>query len=192
MPDYIPSVGEVDAFLKMAKPDGAKEDLGISILDEPALNHSDPTVLEMKYIQCKKTTTTAPIEVRSIECADKKPKEITKWVTNITDLHKTKPPPTVQYTKQMPDVEVLMQEWPRDMEEGLKDTQFPGPEIDLHCADYSKLICTMLDIPVHTTANNKSIVEGLHVLFTLYSEFKQNVHLNRNQNEDGGVGADIA
>ena len=50
MPDFIPSVGEVDAFMKMPKPDGAEEDMGISMLDEPALNCEDKTVLEMKYI----------------------------------------------------------------------------------------------------------------------------------------------
>jgi len=30
VPDFVPAVGEVDAFLKMPKPDGAKEDLGIT------------------------------------------------------------------------------------------------------------------------------------------------------------------
>ena len=50
IPDYIPAVGEVDAFLKMPKPDGTKEDLGITVLDEPSLNHEDKTVLELKYV----------------------------------------------------------------------------------------------------------------------------------------------
>ena len=48
--EYIPCVGEVDAFLKMPKPDGTKEDLGITILDEPAMNQGDKTVIEMRYI----------------------------------------------------------------------------------------------------------------------------------------------
>jgi intraflagellar transport protein 46 len=30
IPDFVPAVGEVDAFLKMPKPDGTKEDLGIT------------------------------------------------------------------------------------------------------------------------------------------------------------------
>jgi len=30
VPDYVPAVGEVDACLKMGKPDGTKEDLGIT------------------------------------------------------------------------------------------------------------------------------------------------------------------
>lgn len=50
VPDFVPAVGEVDAFLKMPKPDGTKEDLGIIVLDEPALNNEDKTVLELKYV----------------------------------------------------------------------------------------------------------------------------------------------
>ena len=50
IPDYVPAVGEVDACLKMNKPDGTKEDLGITQLDEPALNCEDKTVLELKYV----------------------------------------------------------------------------------------------------------------------------------------------
>ena len=50
IPDYVPAVGEVDAFLKMPKPDGSNEDLGINQLDEPALNAEDKTVLELKYV----------------------------------------------------------------------------------------------------------------------------------------------
>ena len=41
IPEYIPTVGEVDTFLETPKPDGAKEDLGISVLDEPALINYD-------------------------------------------------------------------------------------------------------------------------------------------------------
>ena len=49
----MPAVGEVDAFLKMPKPDGQKEDLGINQLDEPALNAEDKTVLEHEYSKYK-------------------------------------------------------------------------------------------------------------------------------------------
>ena len=67
IPDYIPAVGEVDAFLKMPKPDGQKEDLGITVLDEPALNNEDKTVLELKYVQSKNVTRSVVINVDSIE-----------------------------------------------------------------------------------------------------------------------------
>lgn len=38
IPEYIPAVGEVDAFLKIPKPDASPETLGLMDLDEPKLN----------------------------------------------------------------------------------------------------------------------------------------------------------
>jgi intraflagellar transport protein 46 len=99
VPEYIPSVGEVDAFLKMPKPDGTKEDLGITVLDEPALNPEDKTVIELRYIQERNVVRATPMNIESIENADKKPKEISRWINSVQDLHKTRPPPTVNYTK---------------------------------------------------------------------------------------------
>lgn len=63
-------------MLKMPKPDGQREDLGIEVLDEPCLNSEDKTVLELKYVQSKNVVRSAPVDVDSIESADKKPKEI--------------------------------------------------------------------------------------------------------------------
>ena len=51
----------------MSKPDGNKEDLGIAVLDEPALNHEDKTVLELKYVQSKNVARAAPMSVDSID-----------------------------------------------------------------------------------------------------------------------------
>ena len=34
LPEYIPAIGEVDAFIKIPRPDGEEENLGISIIDE--------------------------------------------------------------------------------------------------------------------------------------------------------------
>jgi len=78
IPEYIPSVGEVDAFLKIPRPDGAHEDLGLLTLDEPKLNQSDPALLELRYKQViKRPGTAGGVAVRSIENADKNPKKIT-------------------------------------------------------------------------------------------------------------------
>ena len=43
IPDYIPAVGEIDAFIKVARPDGKPDDLGLKVLDEPSAHQSDPT-----------------------------------------------------------------------------------------------------------------------------------------------------
>lgn len=49
----------------------------------------------------------------------------------------------------------------------------------MHTADYARLICAMCDIPVHKLGNNKSVIESLHVLFTLFVEFRNNQHFKR-------------
>ena len=58
-----------------------------------------------------------------------------------------------------------------------------GMNVDLSC--YAKIICTILDIPVHhinaKSEDSNSIIEALHLVFSLYSEFKENKHF---QNEE--------
>jgi len=58
------------------------------------------------------------------------------------------------------------------METAIKEFKFPAPEIDINCENYARLACVILDIPVHKLANNKSIIESLHVFFTLFFEFR--------------------
>lgn len=71
------------------------------------------------------------MSIRSIENAEKNPKDIQNWIKNVSELNKNRPPATVQYSKRMPDFDNLMEEWPPAMEAVLKEFPFPGPEIDL-------------------------------------------------------------
>ena len=36
--DYQPSIGDVDPFIKVQRPDGKNEPLGLVVLDEPCIN----------------------------------------------------------------------------------------------------------------------------------------------------------
>ena len=65
-----------------------------------------------------------PVAVRSIENADKHPKKIAAWIANVQEVHRQKPPPTVHYQRTMPDIEQLMQVWPQEFEEALKEVFF--------------------------------------------------------------------
>ena len=49
IPEYIPAVGEVDAFLKIPKPDASPETLGLIDLDEPKLNQSKKAKLDLIF-----------------------------------------------------------------------------------------------------------------------------------------------
>ncbi len=71
----------------------------------------------------------------------------------------------------MPDIDTLMQEWPPEFEELLKQVDLPTADMEIPLEQYVDIVCTILDIPVH-----KSRIQALHVLFTLYSEFKNSQH----------------
>lgn len=174
IPDFIPAVGEIDPFIKIPPPDGKPDDLGLVVLDEPAAHQSDPTVLDIKIRVMSKHTGLAPVKVRSIENADKNPKRITTWINNIEEVHRKKPPPAVNYSKNMPDIEGLMQVWPTEFEELLKEIPLPSADLDMDLAQYAKIVCALLDIPVYD-----KLTESLHVLFTLYTEFKNNAHFQQ-------------
>lgn len=181
IPELIPSIGEVDAFLKMPRPDGKPSGLGTTRLDEPTLNPSDPSILDLQLRSLSKNQDLQPMEVRSIENAEKCPKEIENWVRRIHDLNRSKPAPVVQYSRRMPDIEQLMQVWPAEFEEYLQSNPLPDlSELDLELPEYIKLIASVLDVPVYN-----QITESLHVIFTLYSEFKSNQHFSKTDNTGG-------
>ena len=48
VPDYVPAVGDVDEFIKVPRPDGLDDGLGIRVLDEPGATQSDPSTLGLK------------------------------------------------------------------------------------------------------------------------------------------------
>uniref|UniRef100_A0A7S1GBS6 Intraflagellar transport protein 46 homolog n=1 Tax=Bicosoecida sp. CB-2014 TaxID=1486930 RepID=A0A7S1GBS6_9STRA len=181
IPDYIPAVGDIDAFLKVGRPDGKPDDLGLKVLDEPSPAQSDATVLDLQLRSISKKSNLDPILVRSIDNADKNPKEITKWINSVNELHRSKPPPQVHYTKAMPDIESLMQVWPEEVEDLLGKITLPSADMEMDIKEYAATICAIMDIPVYT-----STVQSLHVLFTLYSEFKTNAHFLAMQSGVGG------
>ncbi|CAK9035355.1 unnamed protein product [Durusdinium trenchii] len=175
IPELIPSIGEVDAFLKMPRPDEATSGLGTTRLDEPTLNPSDPSILDLQLRSLSKNQDLQPMEVRSIENAEKNPKEIDNWVKRIDHLNRSKPAPTVQYSRRMPDIEQLMQVWPGEFEEFLQNNPLPDlADLELDLPSYVKIFASVLDVPVYN-----QITETLHVIFTLYSEFKSNQHFSK-------------
>lgn len=56
IPDYIPSIGDIDAFIKVPRPDGKPENLGFNVVDEPSSNQSDPHVLDLFFRTLSKQT----------------------------------------------------------------------------------------------------------------------------------------
>eukprot|EP00300_Choanocystis_sp_HF-7_P033702 c46105_g1_i1.p1 GENE.c46105_g1_i1~~c46105_g1_i1.p1 ORF type:complete len:328 (-),score=55.34 c46105_g1_i1:16-999(-) len=167
IPEYIASIGDIDGFLKISRPDNKEDGLALAVVDEPAAKQSDPTVLNLQLRANSRKANVGPLAVKSVD-PEAEPRELTSWIANITDMHSKKPLPAVHYTRAMPDIEALMQEWPPEFESALQAMPLPSADIDLDLATYARVVCLLLDIPVHET----STIESLHVLFTLYLEAK--------------------
>jgi len=171
IPDFIPAVGDIDAFIKVLRPDTESEMLGLTVIDEPSAKQSDPTVLDLQLRAISKQTMTKQMAVKTIENSDKNVKEIDSWIKSISDLHRSKPPPAVHYSRNMPSIDSLMQEWDSEFEELLKEVKLPSADLDCSLAQYADIVCMLLDIPVH-----KSKIQSLHILFSLYLAFKKHQH----------------
>jgi intraflagellar transport protein 46 len=123
-------------------------------------------------------------KVHSIENADKNPKLIMTWINSVADIHKNKQPPSVSYSKQMPDIDSLMQIWPPDVEDVLNEIKLLSEDLDISLEEYCKMACNIIDIPVYDSNPTKNLIESLHVMFSLYSAFKENQHFQtKNDNE---------
>ena len=74
IPDFIPAVGDIDAFIKVSPSSDTKEKLGLVVLDEPAACQSDPSVLDLQLRQAEYCAIT---DLNTVSC-------YTRW--NVCDL----------------------------------------------------------------------------------------------------------
>lgn len=175
IPDFIPAVGDIDAFLKVPRPDGKADSLGLVVLDEPSVKQSDPTVLSLWLSEeTKQHGATELKKVTSVASPQTNPRAVDSWVDSISALHRSKPPASVQYGRAMPDIDSLMQEWPAELEEMLGRLQLPPARLQCSLAEYTDIISGLLDIPVYS-----SRIQSLHLLFSLYLEFRDSQHFTR-------------
>ncbi|XP_041635236.1 intraflagellar transport protein 46 homolog isoform X2 [Cheilinus undulatus] len=175
IPDFIPAVGDIDAFLKVPRPDGKEDSLGLLVLDEPSVKQSEPTVLSLWLSEESKQHGAPEMQkVTSVASPQSNPRVVDSWVESISALHHSKPPASVQYGRAMPDIDSLMQEWPPELEELLGRLQLPPARLSCSAAQYADIICSLLDIPVHG-----SRIQSLHLLFSLYLEFRDSQHFTR-------------
>ncbi|KAK9874670.1 hypothetical protein WA026_005491 [Henosepilachna vigintioctopunctata] len=178
IPDYLPAVGDIDAFLKVIPAESyilnehfnnQDQQLGFAILDEPATVQSDSALL---HLQLRASTLEIPqdsadVVVKKVEKVNKNQKVVEKWIKDISDLHKSKSSPIVRYAEPMPDIDDLMQEWSEEMELRLKEHGFPSPEPGMMLTEYAELVCDIFGIPT-----NKNKIHSIHLLFSLYAAVK--------------------
>ena len=174
IPELVPAIGAIDAFIKIPRPDGELDSLGLVIVDEPSIAQSNPQVLKMELREqygISSPGNEGDAYVGMIEDAPKNRKALDSWLESIEDIHRKRPPPVMMYSRPMPEMEELMEPFSPKFEETLNALVLPSCEIDLSFDDYARVVCALLDIP---TSNN--LVESLHHLFSLYVSFSGNTY----------------
>lgn len=183
IPDFIPAVGDIDAFIKVPRPDGVKDGLGLTVLDEPsAKNQSDPAVLTLKLRAVSKEVPLMEQDGERDSIVGKvasNQRDIESWIENIKSLHEqtsraSATSLTLIQSQRLPDIETLMQEWPEEFEQALERYDLPTPDTDCSLDEYVQIICALLDIPVHS-----SKIASLYLLFSLFNEFQSSQHFKR-------------
>lgn len=169
IPDYIPAVGDIDAFIKVPRPDGVEDKIGLTVLDEPCTDQSDPAVLHLQLRSHSRSAGAArQVVIKRIEDAERNGKSIDKWIDDMNQLHRSKHTPVVQINRAMPDIDSLMQQWPAQVEDKFNEFQVDLSELDCDLPQLVDIICNLLDIP----ARNGARLEALHTLFTLFLEVR--------------------
>ena len=147
-------MGQVDAFLKVPRPDGSKENLGLLQLDEPCLNQSKKSYLDLLIRQFYKGKRKNHNQsIHSIENAHKKQKEVAGWVADVEQVQKKKQAPSVFYSNKMPEIDHLMQVYRENItkeigrDSGGQALTFQKSEIPLETL--TEALCGVVGIPVH-------------------------------------------
>lgn len=88
----------------------------------------------------------------------------------------------------MPNIDDLLDVWPEAFEVALETLKLPSPDLDLSLAEYSKTLCSILDIPTY-----ENPIESLHQMFSLFMDFRNNPHFQVRdiELEGRGYGADV-
>jgi len=162
---YQPVDLEIDTLLNnsfdcVPRPDGIDD--GVD-LDERLLQRNQ-AVVELRLRNQLKASSP---NVLSID-AHSNPDAIDEWVHAVEEVHATKKRASA-HQNELPNVEELMQPWPREMEDALNSGEavLPPADIDLSLEEYAMMLCSLFGIP------NTEPLSSVHTLMTLFAEYKE-------------------
>ena len=94
IPDFIPAVGDIDAFLAVSPPESSQElslaNIGLAVLAEPVAAQSDPSVLDLQLrAVTKQIGGRAAARSKKVAGGEAASKELEKWIRDISDLHRS-------------------------------------------------------------------------------------------------------
>lgn len=181
MPEFIPAVGDIDAFLKIVSPRPLDDSngklytdsinrLGLEVLDEPIGEQSEEALLQIKL------RSIFPKPLATPSAIVKSPKDIDKWIQEIQSLHANQIHDNLmnqQNQASQINIDSLMEEWPEDIERKLDTVGFPSASLNCSLSEYIKIVCSLFDIPIENPANHYDHIRALNVLFNLFVAVRQ-------------------
>mgnify|MGYP001147653087 CR=1 FL=1 len=183
LPDLIPSIGAIDAFIKVPRPDGEQDPLGLVLLDEPSIGCSNPQIMRMQLRDKFNVVGTSGDKgdgyIGFIDTPEDNQKALASFLESYDEISRNRAAPNIAYSYKMPEMEELMQFWPDELEKAFSVLPMPSADLDLSLDEFIRVVCALLDIPV-----KGNVVESLHVLFTLYQQFKENHYFTNATNGD--------
>ena len=162
---YQPVDLEIDTLLNnsfdcVPRPDGIDD--GVD-LDERLLQRNQ-AVVELRLRNQLKASSS---NVSSID-AHSNPDAIDEWIHAVEEVHATKKRASV-HQNELPNVEELMQPWPKEIEDALNSGEafLPPADVDLSLEEYAMVLCSLFGIP------HIEPLSSVHTLMTLFVEYKE-------------------
>ena len=176
IPPYIPAVGEVDPMIKISRPDGVDDGIGITRLDEVLTSEqSNAAVIELQLRNWSNTKLSAKSRqrsaVRSIKDARSSSKEINEWIRSVEEIHDNDHQASTTATATSNDSDILSMHMQDEMLEKVKKNELaiPSPDIDLHLADYARVLCTLIGI----SNRDGSLIKSVHCMFDVFLQIEK-------------------
>lgn len=101
--------------------------------------------------------------------AHSNPDVIDEWIREVEEVQASTKRVIQADQNALPNVQGLMQPWPREIEEALNsgDAFLPPADIDMSLEEYATTMCSLFGIPV-----KQRLVDSIHVMMSLYTEYK--------------------
>ncbi|XP_068146800.1 intraflagellar transport protein 46 homolog [Drosophila tropicalis] len=186
IPEFVPAVGDVDAFLKVQAPaliqpqsqqsqrdlDEHLQRLGLWLLDEPSGAQSEPSLLNMKLrsvLSGNRGPNPRHASSASLVPTARSAKDIDKWINEVEQVHMTQSLYDAQPRK---DIDALMEDWPRsfgdsDTKDALEQAYRLCLQQQISLSDYIRLLCERFGIE-GPLDNQTDYIHNVQTLFALY------------------------
>ncbi|XP_055838609.1 intraflagellar transport protein 46 homolog [Episyrphus balteatus] len=177
VPEYVPAVGDVDAFLRVSFPaimDIRREQdiqehlqkMGLHFLDEPSGQQSEPSLLSIK-LGSVLTGSARSHSASKVPIAKSIIKDVDKWITEVEHIHLGQSGHNVQPEK---DIETMMIDWPQSYATLQNELNRAYNDDNLSLVEYIRVLCEKLEIdcggPGELT--QAQCIQKVYTLFSMY------------------------